>query len=628
MEPEQQSRAFEPDSKTKIIFATNVAETSVTINGVRTVIDSGRVKERCYDQTRNISILKLQFITQSSARQRRGRAGRCQPGQCYRLYTQQEYDQMEPFLMPEILRMHIGLVVLQLLACGMQTLTSYDDLIDRPDQTAVATSIDKLTSLQLLQNGQITEYGLVAADLYLEPSISRMIIEALRLQLGDLVIKIAAMMTITNCLYNRSLTNEQKNIQKLSTSSCHGDFVTLLKIYTEYEQTRFRQRPEWCATNKYSLGAMKLACQAYYELYALIKRSRMSSCLNKIKRFDMADEGLIERLLECISAGLHGNIAYRNGRQNGLDVYTLFELKQEAFVHPESVLQGLGETDVDLSFVIFSDLIRTDKLYMKNVTPVRLETVAKYSQKDYRGIERSVKEPLRRQINPKISNCFKERNRELLERLEEELGHTVWHKHDQLETFVPRREIENANRLVERTIKIAESRLANEVKEFKTDDVRNGRVIVRAGFQVHTILISGEFIRINFADFDGNDKALERRFSAHGKLIDLTTYRATGGKLNGFVIFDKSQQARQAFESLRDVMSLNPSVITDDRSCSRNTTVKAYWFLTQPTGTAFIKFKDGSNLADALLRLYHMGYKGKIETQINQVIYLLIYFIF
>jgi HrpA-like RNA helicase len=114
MEPDEQMQVFkDTEGKSKVIFSTNVAETSVTINGVRTVIDSGRVKEKVYDQERNISILKLKLITKSSSTQRKGRAGRCAPGTCYFLYTEEEYDNMEDMIRPEILRMHLGSVVLQ-----------------------------------------------------------------------------------------------------------------------------------------------------------------------------------------------------------------------------------------------------------------------------------------------------------------------------------------------------------------------------------------------------------------------------------------------------------------------------------------------------------------------------------
>ncbi len=132
--------------KRKIIFTTNVAETSVTIDGVTVVIDSERAKERVFDQKRNISIIKVNFICQSSAIQRKARAGRTGPAICYRLYKESQYHNMDLAPLPEILKSDLGLFILQLLINGVEDVLHYD-LIDKPSMEGMQDALARLKSL-------------------------------------------------------------------------------------------------------------------------------------------------------------------------------------------------------------------------------------------------------------------------------------------------------------------------------------------------------------------------------------------------------------------------------------------------------------------------------------------------
>ncbi|CAH1229647.1 DHX8 [Branchiostoma lanceolatum] len=152
LQPEDQRKVFEPApaGARKVVFATNIAETSVTIPGIIYVVDSGMIKERYFDAKRNLSVLDVKMVAQSSAIQRAGRAGRIQPGRCYRLYTEEEFKEMRVSTPPEILRMHLGMAVLKLMELGVTDVTDFD-FVERPSDDALQDAIHQLDILGAIE---------------------------------------------------------------------------------------------------------------------------------------------------------------------------------------------------------------------------------------------------------------------------------------------------------------------------------------------------------------------------------------------------------------------------------------------------------------------------------------------
>ncbi len=388
LESSEQANVFkEYANKIKIIFSTDVAETSITINGVSVIVDSGRVKERVYDQDRNISVLKLSLISQSSAEQRKGRAGRCCPGICHRLYSEKDYENnMAPCVQPDIFKIHLGIICLQLISAGIKDLPNCD-LIDKPDNELVAKSIRKLESLNLIttNNNELTEAGWIAASLYLEPSQSRMIYEGLKLGCARSMIKIVAMMSVSTSLYvNKGNNSDETQLSQLSTSEKEGDLISMLNIYEKFEKIHnFKEKKQFCEHNKYSFKSLNIAKRSnddlFYMLKSYIKSSKDPSLL--LNSLIEKKQNLINKndlILQCICSGLHENLAYFNGKLNDkkskvLNVYKINHLNQEAFIDFESALNVLGDSDFDYKFLLFSDLKRNEKLFMRNLTPIRLE---------------------------------------------------------------------------------------------------------------------------------------------------------------------------------------------------------------------------------------------------------------
>lgn len=385
LDPDDQQRVFEQfKGKHKVIFATNIAETSITIDGVTIIVDTGRAKERVFDQNRNITILRVNFISQSSAIQRKGRAGRTAPGTCYRLYEETDFYGMDMCQQPEILRSHLGLVCLQLLNFGVQDIIAYD-LIDKPSKENLSLAIKKLEDLQLVKDNKITDKGVIASELCLEPSIARMIIAGIDMGVHDSVVMIAAMITVSHILYKRGTDLEAQtnsNISRIVNAQDTGDLLSLLSIMKEYSMVDGNKRKkEWCSERSFNTIALKLATQTHRELTTVLKKfinAKSDSTTNSDVKF---------LTVQAVCTGLHLNLAYFSGKlTDGTKVYKLVELDQEACVHPSSVVAVLSTDDGDNRYVLFNELMRTERLYMKNLTPIKLEWIKDYSRFDLSNV--------------------------------------------------------------------------------------------------------------------------------------------------------------------------------------------------------------------------------------------------
>ena len=177
LEPQEQDRVFAPSGRRKVIVSTNVAETSVTIEGIRHVVDSGTARVARYDGERGIGTLMLEPISRASADQRKGRAGRTASGTCHRLWTQVGHGMRDERNTPEIQRSDLAEVVLLLHSLGIRDASGFDWL-DRPDVVAVERAERLLEMLGALADGELTEEGLQMLRLPMHPRYSRMLVEA------------------------------------------------------------------------------------------------------------------------------------------------------------------------------------------------------------------------------------------------------------------------------------------------------------------------------------------------------------------------------------------------------------------------------------------------------------------
>ena len=350
MNPEDQDKIFLPSDKRKVIVATNIAETSVTVPGVRYVIDSGLIKQLVFNPATGIESLVVQPHAKSGCIQRAGRAGRIAPGECWRLYTRENFEGRPDFQTPEIKRSNITHVILMMKKIGIDDIESFE-FIDPPEPKALKQAIETLKILGALDNNErITEIGEIMAELPLEPHVARMVIEAQKYGC------VSAICTIAAFLGNRSVFVRPKG-KESEADRIHknfrvpkSDFLTLLKVWHEYEANHFQDT--WARANFLNSKVLNEVRQIRYQLFNILRR-------NKIP-ISTADDP--ESIQKAVAAGLIENLmehyykySYRRIRDGQKDIY----------IHPSSVV--FGEIP---KFFVAAEIIQTSKTYARMIQVV------------------------------------------------------------------------------------------------------------------------------------------------------------------------------------------------------------------------------------------------------------------
>jgi ATP-dependent helicase HrpB len=231
LEPQEQDRAFAPNSLRKVIVATNVAETSITIDGIRHVVDSGVARVARYDVERGIGTLLLEPISRASADQRKGRAGRTAPGTCHRLWTVIGHKDREERNTPEIQRSDLAEVVLLLHSLGIREAATFDWL-DKPDPQAVVRAERLLTLLGALLDADLTPIGRQMLRLPMHPRYSRMLIEASQRGCVPDAALCAALVSGRDLLARLDRDDAQTQAARaMFEDSADSDFITLMRAY-------------------------------------------------------------------------------------------------------------------------------------------------------------------------------------------------------------------------------------------------------------------------------------------------------------------------------------------------------------------------------------------------------------
>jgi ATP-dependent helicase HrpB len=231
LEPQEQDRAFAPNSLRKVIVATNVAETSITIDGIRHVVDSGVARVARYDAERGIGTLLLEPISRASADQRKGRAGRTAPGTCHRLWTIISHKDRDERNTPEIQRSDLAEVVLLLHSLGIREAATFDWL-DKPDPQAVVRAERLLTMLGALLDADLTPIGHQMLRLPMHPRYSRMLIEASQRGCVPDAALCAALVSGRDLLARLDRDDAQtKAAREMFEESADSDFITLIRAY-------------------------------------------------------------------------------------------------------------------------------------------------------------------------------------------------------------------------------------------------------------------------------------------------------------------------------------------------------------------------------------------------------------
>ncbi|KAK4497423.1 hypothetical protein PRZ48_011874 [Zasmidium cellare] len=360
-----QQRIFEraPPNTRKVILSTNIAETSVTVPGVRYVVDTGKAKIKQYRNRLGLESLLVKPISKSSADQRKGRAGREAAGQCFRLYTQQSYEELEKDTKPEILRCDLSNAVLKMKARGVDDVFSFPFLTP-PNREAMEKSLLQLLLLGTLnEDGKINDIGRKVARLPLTPTLGRIVLEAARPERDCLleVIDIIACLSVEN-IFLPTDTEEAREKALEARSQLHrrqGDHLTLLAAVQAYAaETSDRKR--WATTHLISHRAMQNVLNVRKQLTTQCK-----SLLPNPTVRSTVDEDTQENILKCFLKGYHGNNIARLCPDK---TYKTFAGNQTVAIHPSSVLFGRK-----VEAVVYNEFVFTTKAYARGVSAIQLK---------------------------------------------------------------------------------------------------------------------------------------------------------------------------------------------------------------------------------------------------------------
>ncbi|XP_024969222.1 pre-mRNA-splicing factor ATP-dependent RNA helicase DEAH1-like isoform X3 [Cynara cardunculus var. scolymus] len=355
---ELQAKIFEPtpEGARKVVLATNIAETSLTIDGIKYVIDPGFVKMKSYNPRTGMESLLITPISKASANQRAGRSGRTGPGKCFRLYTAYNYfNDLDDNTVPEIQRTNLANVVLSLKSLGIHDLLNFD-FMDPPPAEALLKALELLFALSALnKHGELTKVGRKMAEFPLDPMLSKMIVASDKYKCSDEIISIAAMLSIGSSIFYRPKDKQvhADNARLNFHMGNVGDHIALLKVYSSWKETNFST--QWCYENYIQVRSMKRARDIRDQLEGLLERVEIELVSNP---------GDLEAIKKSITSGYfpHSARMQKNGS------YRTVKHPQTVYIHPSS-----GLAQVLPRWVVYHELVLTTKEYMRQVSELKPE---------------------------------------------------------------------------------------------------------------------------------------------------------------------------------------------------------------------------------------------------------------
>lgn len=350
---EMQTKIFEPTppGSRKVVIATNIAETSLTIDGIFYVVDPGFVKQKVYNSKTGMDALIVTPISQAQAKQRAGRAGRTGPGKCYRLYTERAYnEEMLSSSVPEIQRTNLAMTVLQLKALGINDLLTFD-FMDAPPKESLVASLELLYYLEALDDeGLLTRVGRRMAEFPLEPNLSKILIMSVHLGCSEEVLTIVSMLSVQNIWFRPKDQQTQADSKKSRFNQIEGDHLTLLAVYNAWRNHNYSAT--WCRDNFVQHRSLKRAQEVRRQLLNIMDRHKL----------DIVSCGRATiRVQKAICSGFFRNAAKKDPQEG----YRTIIDSQVVYIHPSSSL-----INVKPEWTIYHELVLTAKEYMREVMAI------------------------------------------------------------------------------------------------------------------------------------------------------------------------------------------------------------------------------------------------------------------
>uniref|UniRef100_A0A674N3V6 RNA helicase n=1 Tax=Takifugu rubripes TaxID=31033 RepID=A0A674N3V6_TAKRU len=357
-----------PPGARKVVVATNIAETSLTIDGIIYVIDPGFCKQKSYNARTGMESLIVTPCSKASANQRAGRAGRVAAGKCFRLYTAWAFKhEMEETTVPEIQRTNLGNVVLLLKSLGINDLVHFD-FMDPPPHETLVLALEQLYALGALNHlGELTKLGRRMAELPVDPMLSKMILASEQYKCSNEVLTIAAMLSVNNSIFYRPKDKVvHADNARMNFVVPGGDHLVLLNVYNQWVESGYST--QWCYENFIQFRSMRRARDVRDQL-----------------------EGLMDRIEVEVVSSQEDNVPIRKAVTAGYFYHTArlskggyktVKHQQTVFVHPNSSLfEELPR------WIIYHELVFTTKEFMRQVIEIESSWLLEVAPHYYKSKE-------------------------------------------------------------------------------------------------------------------------------------------------------------------------------------------------------------------------------------------------
>ncbi|OVA07164.1 Helicase [Macleaya cordata] len=358
-----------PSNVRKIVLATNIAESSITIDDVVYVIDCGKAKETSYDALNKLACLLPSWISKASAHQRRGRAGRVQPGVCYRLYPKMIHDAMPQYQLPEILRTPLQELCLQIKSLQLGTIAAFlAKALQPPDPLSVQNAIELLKTIGALDDTEeLTPLGRHLCTLPLEPNIGKMLLMGSIFQCLDPALTIAAALAHRDPFVLPINRKEDADAAKRSFAgdSC-SDHIALLKAFEGWKDAKRNGRERaFCWESFLSPVTLQMMEDMRKQFLDLLSDIGFVNKAKGAKAYNHYSDDL-EMVSAILCAGLYPNVVQCKRRGKRTAFYTKEVGKVD--IHPASVNAGVHL--FPLPYMVYSEKVKTTSIYVRDSTNI------------------------------------------------------------------------------------------------------------------------------------------------------------------------------------------------------------------------------------------------------------------
>mmetsp|Transcript_30645 Transcript_30645/g.46410 ORF Transcript_30645/g.46410 Transcript_30645/m.46410 type:complete len:712 (-) Transcript_30645:300-2435(-) len=345
----------------KVVVSTNIAETSITIEGIVYVVDPGFSKQKVYNPRIRVESLLVSPISRASARQRAGRAGRTRPGKCFRLYTEESFHKdLQETTYPEILRSKMSSVVLTLKKLGIDDLVHFD-FMDPPAPETLMRALELLNYLGGLDDeGELTELGYQMSDLPLDPQLAKMILVSPDYGCSSEIVSIVACLSVPQIFLRPRESAKLADEAKAQFTHPESDHMTLLNAYFAYEQVPVSDRKQWCWDNFINERSMESAGNVRKQLIGIMKKLDI-----QLTSSDRRGDGSfsVTDIKKALTSGMFMQVAYK---QRSGDYITMKD-NQIVHIHPGSVIDSRPD------WLIFEEFALTTKNYIRTLTVTNVD---------------------------------------------------------------------------------------------------------------------------------------------------------------------------------------------------------------------------------------------------------------